>query len=510
MATVTRFVNTASTAGGDGTTNGTAGGTRAYASLSEWESNEQTDLVTDTDTHIVNCSGTTADGTRAAVIGWTTGVSNFIIINGDNTTGAYSTSHFRIEVLALSSFYRMLIIEAQYTVLNDMQTKVTSDSTFNQLDCYRFTATSNNSEANRCIGVVNGPGTGFGRGFLVSANGDQILTNCLMYDERGLDGGTPISGGTGISSGSTGNDNTLLNCTALGFDESFTSGFEQTVARNCLSQDNTNLGPTGSGFTTLNFNASDLGAPGTNGIDTISLMTFADSGSGRDFRPQAGETADDLVIDAGENLFSTFTNDLAGNTRDNAAFTVGCLIEAAAPPVGDTLTAESGSYSYTGTATALLADKILSAEAGAYTYAGTDAALLAGFNLNAETGAYTYSGADAGLKAGATINAEPGVYAYIGTSVDFLKDSILSADSGVYAYNGANASLIFSGDPILLDGLAVDGTMSNNPFAVRGRMYNSASAVNGEMSNDPQAVDGEMSNEAQAVRGRMTNQVTAV
>ncbi len=185
-------------------------------------------------------------------------------------------------------------------------------------------------------------------------------------------------------------------------------------------------------------------------------------------------------------------------------------IAAAAPPVGDTLTAESGSYTYLGTATSLLADRLLSAEAGSYTYSGTDADLLAGFNLNAEPGVYTYSGTDAGLKAGVTINAESGAYAYTGISVDFLKDSILSADSGVYAYNGANASLIFSGDPILLDGLAVDGTMSNNPFAVRGRMYNSASAVNGEMSNDPQAVDGEMSNEAQAVRGRMSNQVTAV
>jgi hypothetical protein len=32
---ITRYVNTASSAGGDGTTNGTAGATRAYATLRE-------------------------------------------------------------------------------------------------------------------------------------------------------------------------------------------------------------------------------------------------------------------------------------------------------------------------------------------------------------------------------------------------------------------------------------------------------------------------------------------
>ena len=33
MATITRYVNTASTPGGDGTTNATSGANRAYASL---------------------------------------------------------------------------------------------------------------------------------------------------------------------------------------------------------------------------------------------------------------------------------------------------------------------------------------------------------------------------------------------------------------------------------------------------------------------------------------------
>jgi len=78
-ATVNRFVNTASTAGGDGTTNNTTGSTRAYASLSEWESNESTDLVADGDVHIVTCGGG-VDTTDTTINGWTTGSSNGITI----------------------------------------------------------------------------------------------------------------------------------------------------------------------------------------------------------------------------------------------------------------------------------------------------------------------------------------------------------------------------------------------------------------------------------------------
>jgi hypothetical protein len=41
----TRYVNVASTSGGDGTTNATAGANRAYASLSEWEDQRDADIT---------------------------------------------------------------------------------------------------------------------------------------------------------------------------------------------------------------------------------------------------------------------------------------------------------------------------------------------------------------------------------------------------------------------------------------------------------------------------------
>jgi hypothetical protein len=64
VATVQRYVDTASSAGGNGTTTSTTGGdaNRAYATLSEWEANQAS---TGTDDYIVDCaaSGGAADTT---------------------------------------------------------------------------------------------------------------------------------------------------------------------------------------------------------------------------------------------------------------------------------------------------------------------------------------------------------------------------------------------------------------------------------------------------------------
>ena len=87
MAAVERFVDMeVESAGGNGTTrvHDTGDANRAYSSLSAWESAEQTNLVTDTDTHRVRCAGSTADTTLVQLIGWTPNASFFITIQGDD------------------------------------------------------------------------------------------------------------------------------------------------------------------------------------------------------------------------------------------------------------------------------------------------------------------------------------------------------------------------------------------------------------------------------------------
>ena len=100
MATVQRYVNTASS-GGDGTTNNTSGATAAYASLSSWEANSGGSA---TDDYIVDCCGTAADTTAVTVdfaVNITTG-SITIRGNRSDAAGFYdgnvviSTSHYRL------------------------------------------------------------------------------------------------------------------------------------------------------------------------------------------------------------------------------------------------------------------------------------------------------------------------------------------------------------------------------------------------------------------------------
>ena len=100
MATVTRFVNTASTAGGDGTTNNTTGATRAYASIAEWEAAEQTDLVAAGDIAEVICSGAQDAGARLIISGWTTDASNYILIHAttDKHDGVFDSAKYFMDI----------------------------------------------------------------------------------------------------------------------------------------------------------------------------------------------------------------------------------------------------------------------------------------------------------------------------------------------------------------------------------------------------------------------------
>jgi len=90
MAEVKRYVNRAADSGGDGTTNGLTGVNCAYQTLNLWEAAEQTDLVADGDTHVVECTGTvsTQDTALCSLDGWITGPSNDITVDGlDAYTG---------------------------------------------------------------------------------------------------------------------------------------------------------------------------------------------------------------------------------------------------------------------------------------------------------------------------------------------------------------------------------------------------------------------------------------
>lgn len=135
------------------------------------------------------------------------------------------------------------------------------------------------------------------------------------------------------------------------------------------------------------------------------------------------------------------TWDFAQSTDELTAFTF-----AIRPAVdsGNTLTADSGTYTYTGTAAALTTARILTAESGAYTYTGTAAGLPKGSLLTADTGSYTYTGTNADLLRGLILNADSGAYTYTGTAAPLQQGRILTADSGSYTYTGTEVTLTFA------------------------------------------------------------------
>lgn len=119
MATVQRYVNTASTPGGDGTTNATAGANRAYASLFDWAAAAGGSA---TDDYIVDCCGV-AEDTTSTTVGFSTHITTgSVTIRGNRSDAAgfysgplaISPNHYRLVLGAGTS--PLVLNEANITV----------------------------------------------------------------------------------------------------------------------------------------------------------------------------------------------------------------------------------------------------------------------------------------------------------------------------------------------------------------------------------------------------------
>lgn len=96
-AVIHRYVNTNSTAGGDGTTSATSGANRAWANLNT--ALTTLDDATLTDDVIVHCAGTAADTTAVGAIDVNTSTFTLTIQvdTADRHTGTYDTNKYRLE-----------------------------------------------------------------------------------------------------------------------------------------------------------------------------------------------------------------------------------------------------------------------------------------------------------------------------------------------------------------------------------------------------------------------------
>lgn len=205
--TIIRYVNTASTAGGNGTTNDTVGVNRAFATAAEWEASMQADLVVLNQVHIVYCCGTAADGTSLQVNGWGTDNTHTITIAGNpdhiagRHKGKWSTDHYRIAVSASGGY--CVSPRVDYVTVRGIQMNnfYTGGGAYN---IFSTTATTGIEFDGCIVNVAN-----IGRGFAIAnAANDYSIYNSYIY------GGGVAGDGINVSNTST---MKIYNCTIEGF-----------------------------------------------------------------------------------------------------------------------------------------------------------------------------------------------------------------------------------------------------------------------------------------------------
>jgi len=216
-ATITRYIDP-DVVGGLG--NGTSWA-NAYSSMNAWEAAEQTDLVSDTNIHIVYCraSSGTADATSTTINGWTTGASNYILIEAADGDQAVKTgidaNRYRLAVTDGTC----LFIYEDYVRINKLQIQplFSATSTYYGTDIANQT-TNNDIRISNCYYDANG-GTRYGiriwdadanlkiwntiftvgnRGFLVGLSGADVeMYNSIVYGSA-ADGVEYQAGTTGV------------------------------------------------------------------------------------------------------------------------------------------------------------------------------------------------------------------------------------------------------------------------------------------------------------------------
>lgn len=313
-----RYVNTASTAGGDGTTNATTGANRAWADLAEAANALGASLSTPID---IYCEGSAADTSNVDQTVWdfTTTATNKLRIIGEQSplhpnfstakSGQYDTSLYHITCTNRNGLYNNIPEHVEY---HGIQVHVTVTNASSYVAFKTTNANQNDTDItcvmSHCIakatetsGTVIGfhtrfPGTG--------GRGTSKVRTCLSIDcDTGFANDFGLSGDVGE----------FYNCTAAGATYSYVEDATMKVV-NCLSTAAASIGFVGTFAAGSNYNAEDdgNGAPGANSRSN-QTFTFVDAAN------------DDFHLastDAGAKGFGladpdsgAFSDDVDGQTR---------------------------------------------------------------------------------------------------------------------------------------------------------------------------------------------------
>lgn len=308
---ITLYVNTASTAGGDGTTNATSGASRAFATLRECIDSLGTSI---SDHTRIWCEGSTADTGDVYQTPWdmSTTETNYLEIIGEQSplhpnfsilkAMRYDTSLYRLERTNQHVIYNNI---PGHVYWRGVQAKCTANDAGNY-NCFRMTNANQTGTGgffitSHCIavGVVSGGSTVYGfQPGVPGAGGIAQTYNCLAIDcTNGL-----VSAGTGHKT---------YNMTVAGANVGYVEDAAGEL-HNCLATACT-VGFVGTWTGSFN-NAEDdgNGAPGTNSRTGVTF-TFRDAAND-DFHLHKNDVGARGfgIADPGAGLFS---DDVDGEQR---------------------------------------------------------------------------------------------------------------------------------------------------------------------------------------------------
>lgn len=106
-----------------------------------------------------------------------------------------------------------------------------------------------------------------------------------------------------------------------------------------------------------------------------------------------------------------------------------------------TLTADGGTFAYSGGANAFSVARRISAQGFSFNYSGGQASPLVSRLLSANAGEFTYGGASVDLLTARVLSADGGQFAYSGADTSLIISRILSAQGGTFSYNGGIATI---------------------------------------------------------------------
>jgi hypothetical protein len=112
------------------------------------------------------------------------------------------------------------------------------------------------------------------------------------------------------------------------------------------------------------------------------------------------------------------------------------------------LSAESGTFSYTGGTAGLAFNRALAAAGGTFAYTGGDASFVFTRKLAADSGTFSYTGGDATLVFSRKLVADGGTFSYTGGDATLTYTPVgsytLPADSGTFSYSGGDATFAWT------------------------------------------------------------------